>query len=50
MDRAIGNIMQGIDSNVLVRYITQDDAIQSKVASDFIEKKCTSDNPGIVNQ
>src|SRR5262249_57183746 len=29
--------MIGLDSNVLVRYITQDDAVQSRVATGFIE-------------
>jgi len=42
--------MVGIDTNVLVRYITQDDLDQSSIASEFIEKNCTSDTPGIINQ
>lgn len=38
--------MIGIDTNVLVRYLTQDDAEQSRVASRFIEQVITPDNPG----
>ena len=29
--------MLGIDTNVLVRYLTQDDAAQSRIASEIIE-------------
>lgn len=38
----------GIDTNVLVRYITQDDAVQSKIASDFLES-LTTENQGFIN-
>ena len=38
--------MIGIDTNVLVRYLTQDDAEQSKVATRFIEQVITPENPG----
>lgn len=38
----------GIDTNVLVRYITQDDVIQSKIASDFLES-LTTHNQGFIN-
>ena len=41
--------MIGIDTNVLVRYIVQDDAVQSKAASDFIENECSKETPGFVD-
>jgi predicted nucleic-acid-binding protein len=40
--------MIGIDTNVLVRYLTQDDAGQSKVATRFIEQVISPDNPGLI--
>jgi predicted nucleic-acid-binding protein len=39
----------GIDTNVLVRYITQDDPRQSAVAAQFIEEGCSVEQPGYVN-
>ncbi len=41
--------MVGIDTNILVRYLVQDDPAQGKRASDFIEKTCTRENPGFIN-
>jgi predicted nucleic-acid-binding protein len=41
--------MIGIDTNVLIRYIVQDDPLQSKLAVTFMEKNCTKSNPGFVN-
>ena len=40
--------MIGIDTNVLVRYIAQDDATQSRRATSFIEKECSETAPGFV--
>lgn len=40
--------MTGIDTNVLVRYIAQDDASQSGRATSFIEKDCSAAAPGFV--
>jgi predicted nucleic-acid-binding protein len=40
--------MIGIDTNVLVRYIAQDDAIQSRRVTSFIEKECSEATPGFV--
>lgn len=40
--------MIGIDTNVLVRYIAQDDAVQSPRATSFIEKECSIATPGFV--
>ena len=42
--------MIGIDTNVIVRYIVQDDPIQSKAATRLIEQSCNIDNPGFINQ
>ncbi len=41
--------MTGLDTNVLVRYIVQDDPEQSRIAAECIEQRCTSDSPGLVN-
>jgi predicted nucleic-acid-binding protein len=40
--------MKGIDTNVLVRYILQDDAKQSHQATSFIEKECSVETPGFI--
>lgn len=40
--------MIGIDTNVLVRYIAQDDPKQSALATKFIEKQCTEKSPGFI--
>ncbi|NBC49458.1 MAG: PIN domain-containing protein [Gammaproteobacteria bacterium] len=42
--------MIGLDTNVLVRYITQDDPVQSPVATTLIEEQCRRDAPGRVAQ
>ena len=41
--------MIGIDTNVLIRYIVQDDVEQSKLATKFIEGRISSTNPGFIN-
>jgi predicted nucleic-acid-binding protein len=41
--------MIGLDTNVLVRYLTQDDPIQSAKARDVIERRLTLANPGFVS-
>lgn len=41
--------MIGIDTNVLVRYIAQDDTGQSKRASRFIEDECNAATPGFIS-
>src|SRR5262249_43746342 len=38
----------GLDTNVLVRYLAQDDPVQSPQATEFIERRLTEDNPGFV--
>ena len=41
--------MIGVDTNVLVRYLTQDDAAQSSVATRFVEHSLSSTRPGHVS-
>ena|SRR2546421_6257551 len=41
--------MIGLDSNILVRYLTQDDPIQSPKATEIIERRITEENPGFVS-
>jgi predicted nucleic-acid-binding protein len=38
----------GLDTNILVRYIVQDDPAQSRVATDLIEKQLSESDPGFV--
>ncbi len=40
--------MIGLDTNVLVRYLTQDDPVQSPQATELIEQRLTEDDPGFV--
>ncbi len=40
--------MIGLDTNVLVRYIAQDDKTQSARATALIEKECSAAQPGFV--
>jgi predicted nucleic-acid-binding protein len=41
--------MIGLDTNVIVRYLTQDDSIQSPKATKLIERGLTEANPGFVS-
>ncbi|NBC18064.1 MAG: PIN domain-containing protein [Bacteroidetes bacterium] len=41
--------MIGLDTNVLVRYLTRDDAEQYRRAKTFLESRCTEARPGYVN-
>lgn len=41
--------MIGLDSSILVRYLTQDDPIQSPKATEVIERRLTEQNPGFVS-
>jgi predicted nucleic-acid-binding protein len=38
----------GLDTNVIVRYIAQDDPVQSRKATAFIEGECTDELPGFI--
>lgn len=40
--------MVGIDTNVLVRFVVQDDKKQAAVASELIEHGCSAANPAII--
>lgn len=42
--------MIGIDTNVLVRHLVQDDPAQSRAASQVITERCTRDEPGFINR
>ena len=41
--------MIGLDTNVLVRYLTQDDPVQSAKATEILERLLTAKNPGFVS-
>jgi predicted nucleic-acid-binding protein len=41
--------MIGLDSNILIRYLVQDDPIQSLKATEIIERRLTEENPGFVS-
>lgn len=41
--------MIGLDTNVLVRYVVQDDPLQSQQATRLIERKLNSENPGFIS-
>jgi predicted nucleic-acid-binding protein len=41
--------MIGLDTNILVRYLTQDDPIQSLRATEIIERRLTEKNRGFVS-
>jgi len=41
--------MTGLDTNILVRYVTQDDPVQAPLATAFIEKNCSPESPGFIN-
>ena len=41
--------MTGVDTNVLVRYLTQDEPRQSAIATRFFEKQLTDKVPGFVS-
>lgn len=41
--------MIGLDSNILVRYLTQDDPIQSAKATEIMERRLTERDPGFVS-
>ncbi len=41
--------MIGLDTNILVRYLTQDDPVQSAKATELLERRLTEKNPGFVS-
>ena len=40
--------MIGLDTNVVIRYLTQDHSIQSRRATELIERKLSESNPGFI--
>jgi predicted nucleic-acid-binding protein len=38
----------GLDTNILVRYLVQDDPVQSPIATHLIERRLSEDDPGFV--
>jgi len=41
--------MIGLDTNILVRYLTQDDQTQSPKAREIVERRLTEENPGFIS-
>ena len=41
--------MIGLDTNILIRYIVQDDAAQASAATRLIENRCTQQTTGFVS-
>ena len=41
--------MKALDTNVLIRYLVQDDPKQSAIANKFIEKHCSTEQPGFIS-
>jgi predicted nucleic-acid-binding protein len=41
--------MIGLDTNILVRYLAQDDPVQSPKARELIEQQLTEENPGFLS-
>jgi predicted nucleic-acid-binding protein len=39
----------GLDTNILVRYFAQDDPVQSRQATQIIERRLTDNQPGFVS-
>ena len=42
--------MRGVDTNLLVRYLVQDDEEQSRLAREFFERECSADDPAWINR
>jgi predicted nucleic-acid-binding protein len=41
--------MHGLDTNILIRYLTQDDPVQSKKAAEIFEQRLSPRQPGFVS-
>jgi predicted nucleic-acid-binding protein len=39
----------GLDTNILVRYLAQDDPVQSPQATELIERRLTAQDPGFIS-
>ncbi len=42
--------MIGLDTNVFIRYLVQDDELQAQLATDLIENQCSKENPALINE
>jgi predicted nucleic-acid-binding protein len=42
--------MSGLEKNVLVRHLVQEDPAQSRKATQVIAKQCTRDDPGFITR
>lgn len=42
--------MIGLDTNILVRLVIEDDPVQLQKARDFLDANCSADEPGFVNR
>lgn len=42
--------MTGIDTNVLVRFLVQDNPEQARKAADLITRECSAEDPGLINR
>jgi len=40
----------GIDTNILVRYLTHDDEQQSEIASNYLKQHCSPEQPAFINR
>ena len=41
--------MIGLDTHVIVRYLTQDDRIESQKAAEIIQQRLSTENPGFIS-
>jgi predicted nucleic-acid-binding protein len=41
--------MKGVDTSILIRYLTQDDPVQAPIANEIIDRKLTAESPGYVS-
>jgi predicted nucleic-acid-binding protein len=41
--------MVGLDANVLLRFLAQDDPVQSPIATEYILTRCTETEPGFIS-
>lgn len=41
--------MKGLDTSILIRYLTQDDPVQSLRANEIVDRKLSSDAPGFIS-
>jgi len=41
--------MIGLDTNILVRYLAQDDPVQSPKAREIVERRLTEEKPGFIS-